>query len=431
MFLCSGDSLVHIHCWCPVVHSARVSFFQQQGFTSKLVSLFAPLAAPFPDCLPFPLCISFLIDVPLVLVNPLLAFNFAVWKFRVPSLGTAVEFDNNWRSTRIAELASTYLRRFKLSKKSHKIVSDDSIASHDAILASAPPHALFCYTDGSASPNPGPSGAGASIFNSDAATVTDLGANLGFGTNNLGELVAIGVCLEELRSSVPLLPICPSHVFIFTDSLFASNAVVSAKAPAAHATTIKALRALFSSVLTLVPVTFHWIRGHSGAGGNERVDKIAKNYATLSVGLPAMPAPSSFVGHRSCAPWPFSVSDAPLHLFLDNLPKAVSCLPFPLVPSAAPSIAAPLPTCESDRPQARVHQMRLRERPLRVTSSAAPAVISPAVALPPVRLSPVARLFDRLRFKLSGSRPTSLPVSTPRFVSDVDPNSGLDYKHSD
>ena len=98
-FFChgSGDSLVHIHCWCPVVHSARVSFFQQQGFTSKLVSLFAPLADPFPDCLPFPLCISFLIDVPLVLVNPLLAFNFAVWKFRVPSLGTAVEFDNNCR----------------------------------------------------------------------------------------------------------------------------------------------------------------------------------------------------------------------------------------------------------------------------------------------------------------------------------------------
>lgn len=435
-FFCRGseDSLVHIYCWCPVVHAARVSFFQQQGSTSKLVFLSASFAAPFPGCLPFPLCISFLIDVPLDLVNPLLAFNFAVWKFRVPALGTAVEFVNTWRSARIAELASTYLRRFKLSKKSHKIVSDDSVASHDAILSSAPPHALICYTDGSASPNPGPSGAGASIFNSGAATVTDLGANLGFGSNNLGELVAIGVCLEELRVSLPLLATHPTHVFIFTDSLFASNAVVSAKAAVAHSATIRALRQLLSSVLKLVPVTFHWIRGHSGAGGNERVDRIAKKYATLSVGLPAMPAPTSFVGHRSSTPWPFSVSGAPLHLFLDNLPKAVSTFRSCL---AAPSVVT---LREPERLPTRAHSMRLRERPLRIVPPVPPAALEcPVVPVPATRrLSPIANLFERLRIRPvpASVTPPSLPRSgscarAPCPLDDSGSDSDLvDCKHS-
>jgi ribonuclease HI/exonuclease III len=438
-FFCneSEDSLTHIYCWCPVVHSARVSFFHQQGCTGKLVSLFASFTAPLPSCLPFPLCVSFLIDVPLDLVNPLLAFNFAVWKFRSPSLGTTAELDNVWRSARIAELAFTCLRRLKMPKKSGKISTDDSIASHDAILSSAPPNSLVCYTDGSASPNPGPAGSGASIFNASSATVTDLGVNLGFGTNNLGELVAIGACLEEILSSfLPLTP-RPTHAFIFTDSLFASNAVVSSKTPATHAATIKALRLLFSSVLKLVPVTFHWIRGHSGAGGNERVDRIAKRYAKLSVGSPAFPAPTTFTGHRSIMPWPFPIIDAPLQLFLHNLPKASPS------PSALRTPETPLALAsELDRPAAaRSHSMHLRER----SSAPSPPVLSPPSVAPlpvPLHRSPVARLFERMR--ISALHPVCVPIMTPPvaqrrgrgrppavLVSSDSDSDHVDRKHSE
>ena len=235
--------------------------------------------------------------------------------------------------------------------------------------------------------------------------------------------------------SLPLLATYPTHVFIFTDSLFASNAVVSSKAAVAHSATIRALRQLFSSVLKLVPVTFHWIRGHSGAGGNERVDRIAKKYATLSVGLPAVPAPTSFVGHRSSTPWPFSVSGAPLHLFLDNLPKAVST--FRSCP-APPSVVT---LREPERLPTRAHSMRLRERPLRIVTSVPPAALEcPVVPVSPAtrRLSPIAKLFGRLRIRPvpASVTPPSLPRSgscarAPCPLDDSGSDSDLvDCKHS-
>ena len=193
--------------------------------------------------------------------------------------------------------------------------------AHDTIIDTADPGTRFCYTDGSASPNPGPAGAGASLFVPSLHSVIDLGAPLGFGSNNLGELVAIGILLDELLTLLVSLP-RPPHVVIFTDSLYASSAVTSSKVPAAHAPSIRALRRLFAEVVKLAPVTFHWIRGHSGAGGNERVDRIAKIYANLSIDQPPRPPPTSFPSHRTLTPWPFNLSTAPAHAFLHMLPKA-------------------------------------------------------------------------------------------------------------
>ena len=75
-----------------------------------------------------------------------------------------------------------------------------TLKEHDDILGNLLPNDLVCYTDGSASPNPGPAGAGASIFSISDNYVMDLGLFIGFSTNNLGELVAIGIVLRKLLS---------------------------------------------------------------------------------------------------------------------------------------------------------------------------------------------------------------------------------------
>ena len=136
--------------------------------------------------------------------------------------------------------------RLKIVRKRVKTGLDSSLVEHDDIVGNLLPSDLVCYTDGSASPNPGPAGAGASIFSLSDSYVIDLGLAIGFSTNNLGELIAIGIVLRELLSRSQA-DHKPTRVFLFTDSLYASNAVLSTKPPNTHSDTIRALRALLKS----------------------------------------------------------------------------------------------------------------------------------------------------------------------------------------
>ena len=84
--------------------------------------------------------------------------------------------------------------------------------AYSLVVAAAPQRSVFCFTDGSASPNPGPSGAGAAVFLRKAdgqAEVIDLGVPLGWGTNNHAEIFAIGMVL------VAFLPPPPQCVYFF------------------------------------------------------------------------------------------------------------------------------------------------------------------------------------------------------------------------
>ena len=148
-------------------------------------------------------------------------------------MGSQGELSDEWRADRLSELAFTLTLR-KSTKKLKLSHDNDSVLEHDSIVALAKSNDLLCYTDGSASPNPGPSGAGVCLFNLADSTVTDIGLPLGFSTNNVAELVAIGLILQELLDSFPLLITKPGRVLIFTDSLYASSAVQSSKAPLAH-----------------------------------------------------------------------------------------------------------------------------------------------------------------------------------------------------
>src|SRR6185437_6169339 len=96
----------------------------------------------------------------------ILSFNLAVWRFRTPVRYAALERDPSWRIARVGELADTILSRPHPSRQKALLSPADARVSHDADLQSLSPTSAVCYTDGSASPNPGPSGSGAAISTS-------------------------------------------------------------------------------------------------------------------------------------------------------------------------------------------------------------------------------------------------------------------------
>ena len=72
-----------------------------------------------------------------------------------------------------------------------------------SFLESPPEDAAVYYTDGSASPNPGPCGAG--FFRPEGPLAECSAAtSLGRGTNNIGELYAMGMALKCIIQSNPV-----------------------------------------------------------------------------------------------------------------------------------------------------------------------------------------------------------------------------------
>ena len=106
--------------------------------------------------------------------------------------------------------------------------------------------------------------------------------------------------------------------------MLSSNAVLSTKEPSSHVIIVKALRSLYSRVSSMVPIEIHWIRGHSGVGGNERVDRIAKRYAQLSVGqISVKPCLELFNFNYNVVSWPQGLL-ACEEVFVTKLSKAVA-----------------------------------------------------------------------------------------------------------
>ena len=115
-FFCasSQDSLLHIYTSCSVILAARSSFFASIGLLPSFRVLFPSYASL---SFSLPLTFSFLVSTPHSFVIPVIVFNFAVWKYRRPALGSLFEQDKHWRASRIAELASTLLPRPKPASK--------------------------------------------------------------------------------------------------------------------------------------------------------------------------------------------------------------------------------------------------------------------------------------------------------------------------
>jgi ribonuclease HI len=384
------DSIVHIYSSCVIVNNSRYSFLKRlkldpspfvlapsgtvvpQNESSRaashsysfpklrsfLLSILPPSLPPssIPHSVLSPLCYSFLYGINSHLFLPILCFNFAVWNFRRPANSSRLVRSNIWLSNRIVELASNnfdLVSSLNCSIKS-KISANASVTNsnledaHFDIIAKSPPDSVICYTDGSASPNPGPCGGAASIFIKKDHQIRDVGIPLGHGTNNIGELAALFICINELISLFPSLSF--SSAIIFCDSRYVIHLLSSSRLPSANTGWVNALRSAYKFATNLFHISLRWVKGHVDIGGNVRADFLAKCFAPLT-------APSGFLGvsdpicrYYSCSsPWPFGFSfeSVPLALFRPTSFNVTKWCTSPVLLSSPSPLSPSLPHLDS------------------------------------------------------------------------------------
>lgn len=140
---------------------------------------------------------------------------------------------------------------------------------------------VFC--DGAAKGNPGPGGWGVVIATADGA-VTELGGNAPHTTNNRMELTAAIEALAHVRELT-------GPVDIYTDSTYVIKGIrewihnwrrrgwtTMEGTPVSNRELWQRLDALVSE-RGRSSLTWHYVRGHVGTPGNERVDAIADGLA--------------------------------------------------------------------------------------------------------------------------------------------------------
>ncbi len=317
--------------------SASTSPSLLTSFSSSSQSSNGIRSTPTPSS--FSLLSTLLIEADEEHIPLIIAFNSAVWKFRNPAHDSRLERNSEWLVNRLVELASVTLSCIKpkaRKKKKTVDVESESVAHNEKVARMLPDTAL-CYSDGSASPNPGPCGAGVSFFVRDPDMVIDFGASLGRGTNNYAELYGLGIIftrLFSLRSSHPSI----RRAVVFCDSKLALRAAVSSKNPISNGPITRAVRAAFLTVSRVMEIDLQWIRGHVQYGGNERVDRISKAFASVANNNFTHTFDVSFPASLARRVWEvgFPLSDVPVGLFLQNLPTPP---PIGTIPVSEPSAA--------------------------------------------------------------------------------------------
>jgi ribonuclease HI len=148
---------------------------------------------------------------------------------------------------------------------------------------------IIVFTDGSSKGNPGPGGWGAIIV-SPAGQVTELGGGAPLTTNNKMELSGAIAALSHIASHMASLA---GPVEIYTDSTYVIQGIREwihnwkrrgwRTATGAEVMNRDLWEALSSLTSARGPraITWHYVRGHIGTPGNERVDTIADAFATL------------------------------------------------------------------------------------------------------------------------------------------------------
>lgn len=128
--------------------------------------------------------------------------------------------------------------------------------------------AILCFTDGAAKGNPGPAGSGAVVMLPDGRQGEGC-LSLGHGTNNQGELSAIGLALDLLDD---VFVSRSAKIAVFTDSSYAHGVLAKNWKAKANPELIADLRQRLAEFTDL---ELFWIAGHVGLPGNERADVLA------------------------------------------------------------------------------------------------------------------------------------------------------------
>jgi ribonuclease HI len=130
------------------------------------------------------------------------------------------------------------------------------------------------YTDGACRGNPGPGGWAALLSFGDREK--EIAGAEAHTTNNRMELTAVIRALEALKRPVP--------VRLYTDSEYVRRGITewvkSWKARGWKTADRKPVKnqdlwEQLDAVAALHQIEWHWVKGHSGVEGNERVDRLA------------------------------------------------------------------------------------------------------------------------------------------------------------
>jgi ribonuclease HI len=145
-------------------------------------------------------------------------------------------------------------------------------------LASSERTSIIVFTDGAASGNPGPGGWGVVIVTPDDRVI-ELGGGAPHTTNNRMELTGAIEALQHLSAD-------PAPVAIYTDSSYVIQGITQwvwnwqrrGWKTAQGGDVLN--RELWERLANLARdrkgrLSWHWVRGHDGTAGNERVDEIA------------------------------------------------------------------------------------------------------------------------------------------------------------
>jgi len=137
-----------------------------------------------------------------------------------------------------------------------------------------PARVVEIYTDGACRGNPGPGGWAATL--SFADTEKELAGAEASTTNNRMELTAVIRALEALKR--------PVQAKVYTDSEYVRRGITewigAWKARGWRTADRKPVRnqdlwEQLDALATAHEIEWHWVKGHSGVPGNERVDLLA------------------------------------------------------------------------------------------------------------------------------------------------------------
>jgi ribonuclease HI len=171
------------------------------------------------------------------------------------------------------------------------------------LLSKVPSGEVVAFTDGASRGNPGPAGAGSTLYikNGNSPPMDDF-TPLGKSTNNLSELWAIGMAIDRLSRLPPEGR--PYSLSVFTDSSYSIGCLSLGYVSKTNKDAVRALRhkiKISKTSLILDVITFLWVPGHAGLPGNELADHLANCGAdaskggTISINIPDSLLTTSFL----------------------------------------------------------------------------------------------------------------------------------------
>ena len=167
------------------------------------------------------------------------------------------------RATSVKEIDEDFLRKMKTARTKKKNTLEKKKLSPN-LLNNQDEDSIAVFTDGACEGNPGPAGIG--ILLQYRKHKKEVSRFIGRGTNNIAELTAIKVALQEIKD--PHLP-----VSIFTDSAYCHGVLGGSWKARKNQKLIKEIKKEMKRFphLNLIKV-----EGHKGIEGNEIANQLAQ-----------------------------------------------------------------------------------------------------------------------------------------------------------